>query len=95
MADVLSQESKAGILNYTFRSLSKQNIHCISAAVVDIALYSASVELLDIVFYFFDFHETNDSPMKMQYHVIDFLVCLQLPLSESMYAMICISDVDG
>uniref|UniRef100_A0A7N2REG5 Uncharacterized protein n=1 Tax=Quercus lobata TaxID=97700 RepID=A0A7N2REG5_QUELO len=38
------------------------------------ALYSASIENLEIVDCFFDFQETNESLIKMQYPVTDLLV---------------------
>ena len=38
------------------------------------ALYSTLVENLETVDYFFDFQGTNESPIKMQYPVIDLLV---------------------
>ena len=41
---------------------------------IAIALYSASAEDLETVDCFFDFHETNESPMNIQYPVIDLLV---------------------
>ena len=39
-----------------------------------IALYSASTGDLETVDCFFNFHETNESPMNIQYPVTDLLV---------------------
>lgn len=46
------------------KSLSRYKSHCNLVVVEAIALYSASEELLDIVFYFLDFQDISESPMK-------------------------------
>lgn len=48
--------------------------------------YSASVEDLDTVGYFLDFHATKESRIKTQNPVIGFLVDVYLPQLASIYA---------
>ena len=54
--------------------LNKLRIQTISQVEIVIVLYSASAEDLEIVDCFFDFHETSESPMNIQYPVTDLLV---------------------
>ena len=51
------------------------------------ALYYASVEDLDTVTCFLDFHEISESPKNTQNSAVDFLVFTQLPQYTSQYAV--------
>lgn len=51
-----------------------------------IARYSASVDDLETLLCFLDFHEISEFPRKMQYPVTDRLVVRQPPQSESQKA---------
>lgn len=63
-----------GNSNTTPMSLSNPNIQTNSATVVAILLCSDSAELLEMVLYFFDFHDISKSPYIMKKPVTDFLV---------------------
>jgi len=78
MAETLSHKRRTfcGWWSKNLRScLSQSNSEVIEA----IALYSASVEDLETVGYFFDFQVRRESPMKIQKPVVDFLLSKQLP----------------
>ena len=57
------------------------------------ALYFASADDLETVDYFFDFKETNESPMNIQYPVIDLLVSGHEAQSESIKPFTCNSEL--
>jgi len=54
------------------KSFRRKVSHCNSHIVVASALYSASDELFEIVYFFF--HEMRDSPKKIETPVTDFMV---------------------
>ena len=67
-------------------------IHTTSHVAAAIALYSAFVKDLEMVDCFLDFQETKDSPIKMQYPIIDLLVSGHEAQSESVMPFTCNSD---
>lgn len=79
MAEVLLQNNSPGVQFVMLKYLKRYANHYISTIVVAIAWYLASKELLETVFYFFDFQETRESPIMTQNLVIDFLVFVRFP----------------
>lgn len=51
------------------------------------ALYLVSADDLESVSCFLDLQATKDSPMKIQNHMVDFLIVMQLPQSASKYVL--------
>lgn len=70
----LSQNSKANCVCSICKSLSKVRSHTSSQVTFTKDRYSALADDLDIVCYFFDFHKTKKSPMKIQKPPTDFLL---------------------
>ena len=68
------------------KSFNKACNQVISQTVIAMALHSTSVEDLDTMDYFLDFHDTRESPKNMQYPVVDLLVSMQDAQSASVYA---------
>ena len=87
MAESLSQNKNVAYLLSISKSRNNCLNHIISQAVEAIALYSALAEERDIVACFLDFHETKESPRKMQNPVIDLLESKHLPQSTSQNAL--------
>ena len=69
------------------KSFNRFTNYISSHVALAIDLHSASVEDLAIVFCFFDFQETKESPIKTQKLVVDLLVSGQVPQSESAKAL--------
>lgn len=67
--------------------------HVNSAANEAMALYSASVDDLDMVFCFFDFQDMSEFPRKMMNPVVDLLQCKQETQSASEKALRVRADV--
>lgn len=89
IAELLSQKTKVGWSDCTPKSLSNCLNQIISLVTDPIALYSASVELLETVVCFFDFQEIKESPRKTQNHVTDLRVSIHPAQSESLKALSC------
>ncbi|MDS0108281.1 hypothetical protein QYE93_26110, partial [Enterobacter cloacae subsp. cloacae] len=56
------------------------------------ARYSASVDDIETILYFFEFHETRDVPMKTQYPIVDLRVLGHVAQSESLNPFIYILE---
>ena len=80
---LIIKENNTGLEWETSKSLSIARNQNTSQTVATIALYSASADDLDTMDYFLDFHEINESPKKMQEHVVELLVLTQAAQSES------------
>ena len=91
----LSQKSKVEVDKEIWKSVNNCQSHNNSLAVAAIALYSASAEEWDIVDYFLDFHETNESPRKTRKPVVDFLESEQDAQSASKRACNYIMEEDA
>jgi len=79
----LSQKSRVGRLDGTFKSCIRYCNQPISKQLLSIVRYSASADDLDTFVCFFDFHEIIEEPRKMQYPDTDLRVVWQPPQSES------------
>ena len=88
-ANWLLQKSKAGREWSIFRSASEYFSHMTSQVVEARALYSTSTEDLETMDCFFDFQDIKLWSKNMQYPVIDFLVSLQSPQTESQNPLMC------
>lgn len=86
MADWLSQNKVIGLSIKTSSSCNNLTNQVTSDAALDMALYSASELDLDTVCYFLLFQLMGELPSIMIYPVIDLLVSIQDPQSESEYA---------
>lgn len=85
MVEVLSHNTlhEGTLMSKALRSCLSHNNSDVTKAK---ALYSDSTADLDIVTSFLDYQDTNDSSMKIQKPVVDFLVVIQLP----QYASECV-----
>lgn len=77
-AALLSQNNLIGNFNFKSSSLNNPTNHTTSATALGMLLYSASTELLDIVFWFFDFQEIKESPTFTTKPLTGFLVIGQV-----------------
>lgn len=75
-------------MNYVNSDCSQTSSHTAEA----IALYFDSADDLEIVGCFFDFQDINESPIKTQKLVIDFLVSIQAAQFTSELAFNCRPD---
>ena len=74
------------------RSFKRKGNHCSSQDIEVKTRYLAFEDNLETVLCFLFFHETNDSPKKMQNLVVECRVIEQDAQSESLQALICKSD---
>lgn len=74
IAALLSHITSTSCLRRILSSVNIPNNHTIFEVVVAKLLYSTSIKLLEIVCYFLDFQETNDSPNFTKTLVTNLLV---------------------
>lgn len=79
----LSQNTIVGRNEVIFKSFKSLEIHVNSLVTKVKALYLASMEDLETVTYFFDFHDMRESLKKIQKFEVDLLVLRQAPKSAS------------
>lgn len=70
----LSQNSRVALGCFTCKSQRRKSNQTISHTTTAIELYSASANDLETIFCFLDFHETKESPKKIQKPIINLLV---------------------